>query len=57
MKEEMILTHILEVELFDVWGIDFKITFPRYYGTLFILVFVSYVLYLLKKVHICISPH
>ena len=39
----MPLTNILEVELFDVWGIDFMGPFPPSYGNLYILVAVDYV--------------
>lgn len=28
MKQEMILINILDIELFDVWGIDFIEPFP-----------------------------
>ncbi|KAH9801411.1 hypothetical protein KPL71_001016 [Citrus sinensis] len=38
-----ILTNILEVELFDVWGIDFIGPFPPSFGNLYILVTVDYV--------------
>ncbi|XP_062100511.1 uncharacterized protein LOC133806426 [Humulus lupulus] len=38
----MPLTSILEVELFDVWGIDFMGPFPPSYGNLYILVVVDY---------------
>ena len=34
---------ILEVELFDVWGIDFMSPFPPSYNNLYILVAVDYV--------------
>ncbi|KAI4353730.1 hypothetical protein L6164_002661 [Bauhinia variegata] len=34
---------ILEVELFNVWGIDFMGPFPPSYGNLYILVAVDYV--------------
>ena len=39
----MPLTNILEVELFDVWGIDFMGLFPSYYGYKYILLAVDYV--------------
>lgn len=39
----MPLTNILEVELFDVWGIDFMGPFPPSFGNLYILVAVDYV--------------
>ena len=38
-----ILSNILEVELFDVWGIDFIGPFPPSFGNLYILVTVDYV--------------
>ena len=39
----MPLKNILEVELFDVWGIDFMGPFPPSYGHQYILVAVDYV--------------
>ncbi|XP_038896290.1 uncharacterized protein K02A2.6-like [Benincasa hispida] len=42
-KNEMPLTSILEVELFDVWGIDFMGLFPPSEGHHYILVVVDYV--------------
>ena len=42
-KQEMPLTNILEVEVFDVWGIDFMGPFPPSFGNLYILVAVDYV--------------
>ena len=39
----MTLTNILEVELFDVWGIDFMGPFPSSYGHKYILLVVDYV--------------
>ena len=42
-KNEMPLTNILEIELFDVWGIDFMGPFPSSYANRFILVVVYYV--------------
>ncbi|XP_073131631.1 uncharacterized protein [Henckelia pumila] len=41
---ELPLTNILEVELFDVWGIDFMGSFPIYFGQSYILLAVDYVL-------------
>ena len=38
------LNNILEVELFDVWGIDFMRPFPSSFGNQYILVAVDYVL-------------
>ncbi|KAH9680216.1 hypothetical protein KPL71_026469 [Citrus sinensis] len=43
LKHEMPLTNILEVEVFDVWGIDFIGPFPPSFGNLYILVAVDYV--------------
>ncbi|KAK8498967.1 hypothetical protein V6N12_058004 [Hibiscus sabdariffa] len=40
---EMPLQNILEVELFDVWGIDFMGPFPSSFGNLYILLAVDYV--------------
>ncbi|KAK8640169.1 hypothetical protein V6N13_007928 [Hibiscus sabdariffa] len=42
-RNEMPLQNILEVELFDVWGIDFMGPFPSSYGNLYILLAVDYV--------------
>jgi len=39
----MPLTPILEVEIFDVWGINFMGPFPIFFGNQFILVAVDYV--------------
>lgn len=39
----MPLSRVLEVELFDVWGIDFKGPFPASYHNLYILLAVDYV--------------
>ena len=39
----MPLNPILEVEIFDVWGIDFMGPFPNSFGNQFILVAVDYV--------------
>ncbi|KAK8976486.1 hypothetical protein V6N11_001629 [Hibiscus sabdariffa] len=39
----MPLQNILEVELFDVWGIDFMGPFPSSFGNLYILLAVDYV--------------
>ncbi|XP_074292941.1 uncharacterized protein LOC141619815 [Silene latifolia] len=41
--EEMPLNNILEVELFDVWGVDFMGPFPSSFGNHYILVAVDYV--------------
>ena len=42
-KDMMPLTPILEVEIFDLWGIDFMGPFPLTYGNQYILVAVDYV--------------
>ncbi|KAK8686005.1 hypothetical protein V6N13_125033 [Hibiscus sabdariffa] len=42
-RNEMPLQNILEVELFDVWGIDFMGPFPSSFGELYILLAVDYV--------------
>ncbi|KAK8558942.1 hypothetical protein V6N12_042231 [Hibiscus sabdariffa] len=42
-RNEMPLQNILEVELFDVWGIDFLGPFPSSFGNLYILLAVDYV--------------
>jgi Integrase core domain/Integrase zinc binding domain len=42
-RHEMPQNAILEIELFDVWGIDFMGPFPSSYGNKFILVAVDYV--------------
>lgn len=42
-RDEIPLHGILEVELFDVWGIDFMGPFPSSYGNKYILVGVDYV--------------
>ncbi|KAK9021179.1 hypothetical protein V6N11_011180 [Hibiscus sabdariffa] len=42
-RNEMPLQCILEVELFDVWGIDFMGPFPSSHGDLYILLVVDYV--------------
>ena len=42
-KDMMPLTSILEVEIFDLWGINFMGPFPLSYGNQYILVAVDYV--------------
>ncbi|KAL4369314.1 hypothetical protein GQ457_05G015090 [Hibiscus cannabinus] len=42
-RHEMPLQNILEIELFDVWGIDFMGPFPSSFGNLYILLAVDYV--------------
>ena len=39
----MPLTSILEVEIFDVWGINFMPPYPPSFGNLYILLAVDYV--------------
>jgi len=39
----MLLNYVLEVEFFDVWGIDFMGPFPSSRGNKYILVAVDYV--------------
>ena len=39
----MPLSNILEVEVFDVWGVDFMGPFPSSYGNKYILLAVDYV--------------
>ncbi|XP_062014166.1 uncharacterized protein LOC133730628 [Rosa rugosa] len=42
-KDQMPLAHIITVEIFDVWGIDFMGPFPSSNGCLYILLAVDYV--------------
>ena len=49
----MPLNGVLEVELFDVWGIDFMGPFPSSYSNLYILLAVDYV----SVIHIFGSSH
>jgi len=42
-RDEMPLTNMLEVEVFDCWGIDFVGTFPSSFSNEYILVAVDYV--------------
>ena len=42
-KHEMPLTNIIEVEMFDVWGIDFMGPFPSSCGFTYILLAIDYV--------------
>jgi hypothetical protein len=42
-RDAMPLTNNLQVELFDVWGIDFMGPFPKSYDSKYILVAVDYV--------------
>ena len=42
-RNEMPLTNILEVEIFDLWGIDFMGPFPHSFKNLYILLVVDYI--------------
>jgi hypothetical protein len=42
-RDQMPLTNIFELEIFDTWGIDFMGPFPSSFGFLYILVAVDYV--------------
>jgi len=42
-RHEIPLSNILEVEIFDVWGIDFMGPFPSSRGNQYIIVVVDYV--------------
>ena len=42
-RQELPLKNILEVELFDIWGIDFMGPFPPSFGFVYILLVVDYV--------------
>lgn len=42
-RHKLPLTLILEIELFDIWGIDFMAPFVCLYGNKFILVDTNYV--------------
>lgn len=42
-KQKLPLNNILELELFDVWGIDFMEPFPSSYGNQYILLAVDYI--------------
>ncbi|KAE8690516.1 Detected protein of unknown function [Hibiscus syriacus] len=50
-RHEMPLQNILEIKLFDVWGIDFMGSFPYSFGDLYILLNVDYVSKHLEKVN------
>ena len=43
MRDEMPLNNMLEVEIFDVWGIDFMGPFPNSFNNQYILIAVDYV--------------
>ena len=42
-RNMMLLNPILEIELFDVWGIDFMGPFPNSFGNQYILIVMDYV--------------
>ena len=42
-QNELPLNNILEVEVFDVWGIDFMGPFPQSFKQLYILLAIDYV--------------
>ena len=42
-RNEMLMTNIHEVEIIDVWGIDFMGSFPPSWGNIYILLAVDYV--------------
>jgi len=42
-RNEIPLNNMLEVEIFDVWGVDFMGPFPSSFGNQYILVEVDYV--------------
>ena len=42
-RNELPLNDILEVEIFDVWAIDFMSPFPQSFGQLYILLAIDYV--------------
>jgi transposase InsO family protein len=42
-RDQMPLTNIFEIEIFDTWGIDFMGPFPNSFGFVYILVAVDYV--------------
>lgn len=54
-RNEMPLQSILEVEIFDVWGMDFMGPFPSSYGNQYILVGVDYVSKWLKLLHLLLT--
>ena len=41
-RNELPLNNILEVDIFDIWGIDFMGPFPQSFGQLYILLAVDY---------------
>ncbi|XP_050214914.1 uncharacterized protein LOC126666016 [Mercurialis annua] len=51
-RDEMPLTSILKVEIFDVWGIDFIRPFHMSFKNLYILVCVDYVLTWVEAIHL-----
>ena len=42
-RDEPPLQPILEVELFDIWGMDFMISFPSSFSNLYIILAIDYV--------------
>ena len=46
----MLLTNIHEVEIFDMWGIDFMDSFPPSWGNTYILLTVDYVSKLIEAI-------
>ena len=46
----MPLNNILEVEIFDLWGIDFMGSFPHSFGNLYILLTMDYVSKLIEVI-------
>lgn len=42
-RSEMPMNYILEVEIFDVWGIDYMELFPPSFGNSYILLVVDYI--------------
>ncbi|XP_057745084.1 uncharacterized protein LOC130962944 [Arachis stenosperma] len=57
MKNEMPQQYILELELFDVWGIDFMGPFPTSYSNSYILVAVDYVSRWVEAIAISINDN
>jgi hypothetical protein len=49
-RNEMPFSNILEVELFDIWGIDFMRPFPSSYNNKYILLAVGYISKWLKAI-------
>ena len=51
LQYEMALNNILEVEIFDVWGVDYMRPFPSSCGNKYILAAVDYVLKWVEVLH------